>query len=411
MNLGSTAVRAADTTASGHSPWPIVPLGQVIEHRKWFITIDDTETYKRCRVQLHTRGIVLRDEIEGARIKTKSQQVCRPDEFLVAEIDAKVGGFGMVPTELDGAIVSSHYFLFTVDRSQLLPEFLGFYIRTPHFRDQVRAQGSTNYAAIRPGHVLEYVIPLPPLDEQRRIVAKIEHLAAKIDKAHGLRFLSHRESGCLLDSKINMVMEAKGSDVSVQPFGEFEPHVTSGPRNWSKYYSNSGYRFYRAQDISNAFTVAENSKQFLTPPDGKQGRSALLEPGDLMIVITGATVGRAALFKTEYEPGFVSQHVSICRLPKQKVDPDYALWYLRGPGGQDQLLGQRYGQGKPGLNLTNIKNISLPIRSLGEQRRIVAYLNGLQTKVDRVKALQNKTATELDALLPSILDKAFKGEL
>ena len=80
-----------------NSPWPIVPLGEVIDQRKEFITIDDLVTYKRCRVQLHAQGIVLRDELEGSRIKTKSQQVCHTDEFLVAEIDAKVGGFGPPP--------------------------------------------------------------------------------------------------------------------------------------------------------------------------------------------------------------------------------------------------------------------------------------------------------------------------
>ena len=48
------------------------------------------------------QGIVLRDEVTGALIKTKSQQVCRAGEFLVAEIDAKVGGFGIVPEALDG---------------------------------------------------------------------------------------------------------------------------------------------------------------------------------------------------------------------------------------------------------------------------------------------------------------------
>lgn len=49
--------------------------------------------------------------------------------------------------------------------------------------------------------------------------------------------------------------------------------------------------------------------------------------------------------------------------------------------------------------------------SLVEQRRIVAYLDDLQAKVDTLKALQAQTAAELDALLPSVLDKAFKGEL
>jgi type I restriction enzyme S subunit len=55
--------------------------------------------------------------------------------------------------------------------------------------------------------------------------------------------------------------------------------------------------------------------------------------------------------------------------------------------------------------------IEVPLAPLSEQRRIVAYLGGLQAKVDALKRHQAVTAAELDALLPSILDKAFEGEL
>jgi type I restriction enzyme S subunit len=104
--------------------WPMVPLSEVITHRKEFIRISDFETYKRCRVQLHAKGILLRDSVSGAEIKTKEQQICHAGEFLVAEIDAKVGGFGVVPDELDGSIVSSHYFLFQVREQKLDRRFL-----------------------------------------------------------------------------------------------------------------------------------------------------------------------------------------------------------------------------------------------------------------------------------------------
>ena len=70
------------------SAWPTVRLGEVVKHLKELITIDDLVTYKRPRVQLHAQGIVLRDEVQGSLIKTKTQQVCRAGEFLVAEIDA-----------------------------------------------------------------------------------------------------------------------------------------------------------------------------------------------------------------------------------------------------------------------------------------------------------------------------------
>jgi type I restriction enzyme S subunit len=391
--------------------WPTVPLGQVVRHRKEFVTIDELQEYMRCRVHLHAKGIVLRDKVAGAEIKTKEQQVCRAGEFLVAEIDAKVGGFGIVPDDLEGSIVSSHYFLFAIDENQLDRQFLDYFIRTPAFREQVSAQGSTNYAAIRPAHVLGYTIPLPPLPEQRRIVAKVEELAAKIEEAKGLRAVSKQHAWAVFQQSIGVIFNALLTKFGSQTFGDFEPHVTSGPRDWGKVYSESGFRFYRAQDIGPDGQILTESKVFIQPPDGNQGRNARLCPGDLMIVITGATVGRCSIFAEGLEPGFVSQHVAVCRLPSTSIEPAFALWGLRGPQGQQQLLGQRYGQGKPGLNLGNIRSLAFPVPPLPEQRGIVAYLDDLQAKVDCVKALQAQTQAELDALLLSILDKAFKGEL
>ena len=131
--------------------WRSVSLMEVLEHRKEFFVIDDAGLYKRALVQLHAKGVVLRDELYGSDIKTKRQQLCREGEFLVAEIDAKSGGFGLVPHELDEAIVSSHYFLFRIDVSRILPEFLNYCSQSKAFRGQVSAQGSTNYALFLAG--------------------------------------------------------------------------------------------------------------------------------------------------------------------------------------------------------------------------------------------------------------------
>jgi type I restriction enzyme S subunit len=192
--------------------WPPVKLGELLRQRREFIVISDLIAYKRPRVQLHAQGIVLRDEVTGALIKTKEQQVCRAGEFLVAEIDAKVGGYGIVPESLDGSIVSSHYFLFVIDDAKLDRNFLDYFIRTERFREQIEAQGSTNYAAIRPSHVLGYDIPLPPLAEQRRIVARIEELAAKVGEARTLRRLAAEEAQALLLNQAGQVFH----DLSTQ---------------------------------------------------------------------------------------------------------------------------------------------------------------------------------------------------
>ncbi len=206
------------------SEWPVVVLDNLITQRRKSIFIDDFAEYKRCRVQLHAQGIVLRDAVSGAEIKTKKQQVCKAGDFLVAEIDAKVGGFGIVPDDLEGAIVSSHYFLFEIDEEKLNRHFLDYFIRTPNFRDQVTAQGSTNYAAIRPNDVLGYQVPLPPLPEQRRIVARIEELAAKINEARGLRQQVIEESEALTSAYLHRL------------FGDYYKSLTGQLKlpNWTK---------------------------------------------------------------------------------------------------------------------------------------------------------------------------------
>ena len=63
------------------------------------------------------------------------------------------------------------------------------------------------------------------------------------------------------------------------------------------------------------------------------------------------------------------------------------------------------------LNTAKLLAFRVPVPPPAEQRRLVAYLDGLQAKVDRLKALQAQTRAELDALLPAVLDRAFKGEL
>ena len=176
---------------------PLTEFNEFLHYRKEFIRINDLEAYKRARVQLHWRGVVLRDQVEGALIKTKDQQVARDGELLVAEIDAKVGGIGLVPPELDGAVVSSHYFLFEIDEGKCLRRWLEYFIRSGALEDQIAARGSTNYAAIRPHHVLDCEMPIPSIADQRRIVARIEELSAKIEEARRLRHQAQEETDAL----------------------------------------------------------------------------------------------------------------------------------------------------------------------------------------------------------------------
>ncbi len=390
------------------SIYPMVPLGSVIRHRTEFIQIEDAESYKRCRVQLHAQGVVLRDAVLGAQIRTKQQQVCRAGEFLVAEIDAKHGGFGIVPGELDGAIVSSHYFLFEIDDNALDRQFLDFYIRTPNFRDQVAAQGTTNYAAIRPAHVLGYQIPLPPLTEQRRIVARIEALAAKIAEARGLRRQAVEESLAVLPSVISKTLESTrdmADEVTVQSVAR---SVTDGDHQPPPK-AQSGIPFIFINHVVGGKITFDNCNWVAPEYFDSLAPSRVPEYGDVLYTAVGS-YGVPCLVDTD-EPFCFQRHIAIIKPDRDRILPKFLTWALSSSDVFDQAARVATGSAQKTVPLRGIRELRFPLPPLPEQRRIVAYLEEVQSKVDAQKRLQAETAAELDALLPAVLDKAFKGEL
>ena len=376
-------------------PWPTVSLGRVLTHRKEFIKIDDTLEYVRPRVQLHAQGIVLRDRVTGAAIKTKVQQVCRAGEFLVAEIDAKVGGFGIVPGDLDGAIVSSHYFLYTVDPGKLDNRLLGYYARTPAFRDQVAAQGTTNYAAIRPQQVLGYTIPLPPLAEQRQIVAVIEGLAAKIEEARGLQIQvaegwENLCRGLLLSSEGKLTPMREIVD-------QREPDVTVAR--------------HEAYDFAGVYCFGGGVFKGQRKSGMKIGYSRLtrLRAGDFVYPKLMAWEGALSVVPVACDGLVVSPEFPVFEIRQNLVLPEVLDVYFRTPSVWPLLGAISTG--------TNVRRRRLhPDRFLAFEmplppRERQYQLRGLKTKVDLMKALQAQAAAELDALLPAVLDRAFQGEL
>lgn len=391
--------------------WPSVALGEVINHRKEFIVIDDLKTYRRPRVQLHAQGIVLRDAVPGAEIRTKRQQVARAGEFLVAEIDAKVGGFGIVPDELDGSIVSSHYFLYGHRPECLDNRYLGWFVKTRAFRQQVDAQGSTNYAAIRPNDVLGYEIPLPPLDEQRRIVARIDELALKVAEARELRLSATVESGALLSSYLGAMFQRLATQHPLHPLGKLSSHIVDGPHQTPTYLADmGGVPFVTVRNMVTGRLSFENLKHISREDHQDFTRRCRAERGDVLYSKDGATKGRPCFVDTDLEFSFFVS-VALIKPLRGCLDGRYLTHLLNSSWIKDRMTDKSRGDMIPHIVLREIRAFPVPLPSLDEQRLIVAELDALQSKLESMKALQAETTAELDAMLPAILDKAFKGEL
>src|SRR5690606_19762402 len=171
------------------------------------IQTEPTQVYKQITVRLWGNGLALRGEVTGDELGSSRWFVARAGQFILSRIDARHGAFGVVPEFLDGAIVSNDFPLFNVDTSKLEPQFLYLLSKRHEFIHICKAasEGTTNRDRLKINRFLGSKILLPPLDEQRRIVAYIETIAAQVADAHDQRERAINEAEAIWQSTLNAV--------------------------------------------------------------------------------------------------------------------------------------------------------------------------------------------------------------
>jgi len=258
---------------------------------------------------------------------------------------------------------------------------------------------------------LEITIPLPPLEEQRRIVARIEELATRIEEARGLRREAMEEAERIVASTLSYIF-SKGLENGWST-GQLGDYVVDDCYGTSEKTTDdkSGIPILRMGNIQNGRLDLYDLK-FLHL-DIRERSKLLLSHGDILVNRTNSAelVGKCAVFDLEGEYSFASYLIRL-RLDLGKAEPKLIALYINSPAGRVYMFNERRQMtGQANVNATKLKALPTVLPPLTEQRRIVNYLDDLQAKVDALKQLQAKTQAELDSLLPSILDKAFKGEL
>jgi type I restriction enzyme S subunit len=240
-------------------------------------------------------------------------------------------------------------------------------------------------------------------------VAKVEELVAKIEEARGLRQSSAIARDRIIATSLKSVFDRDliGQMQEALPLAQAarvsRGKFTHRPRNEPRFYGGD-VPFIQINDISSSKRYISRYSQTLNEHGLKISR--LFPAGTVVIAITGATVGVMGILAID--SCFPDSIVGIEAYP-EKTLPEYVYWALEHV--KSNALAEATQTTQPNINLKILNRLSIPVPPLPEQRRIVAYLDDLQAKVDSLKALQAQTQAELDALLPSILDKAFKGEL
>ena len=362
-----------------------------------WVPVKPDENYKQITARLWGRGLTLRGEVPGSAIAAARQYCAKAGQFLISRIDARHGAFGIVPEGLDGALVSNDFPCFNIDASTVLPHFFEWYSRTPEFIDLCRraSEGSTNRVRMKEAKFLKMTVPLPSLDEQRRIVERLDRVAALVDDRRNAVEAAERETQALLLKAFQRAIDG----APLRPMAEVAPLVRRPVEiDLDAAYPELGVR---------SFGRGTFHKPEL--PGVEVGNKKLFRicAGDLVFNIVFAWEGAVAVAQPE-DDGRVGSHRFLTCVPApDTVTVEFLRFYFSTPEGLQKL-----GEASPGgagrnrtLGLKKLESLQVPVPPIRRQH----WFDRLQAKAHEARTIRANTAQDVEALIPAMLHEIFDG--
>jgi type I restriction enzyme S subunit len=343
----------------------------------------------------------------------------------------------------------------------ILPRYLLRFLETFPFMDLTTA---TTVPSIRKSELERIKVPVPPLDEQDRIVVIFESLLAKAilakkriarvralsknfrqavlaaacsgkltedwRKAHSISEIQSRQllSEILLMRRESAANGRKSYTPPAQPDGsvlgetpvEWEIvsmdalacRITSGSRDWKQYYREDGPgTFVMAQNVR-PLSFDRSYRLAVAPPedDSDATRSAIAQH-DILVTIVGANTGDVCRVSEHIEKHYVCQSVALIR-PVEARTSRFLELYLNSPShGQAQFQEWIYGEGRPHLSFDHLRTAAIALPSIDEQDEIVRRVETLFMLADAIEKRVGAATLRAERLTQAILAKAFRGEL
>ena len=250
-------------------------------------------------------------------------------------------------------------------------------------------------------------IPLPSLEEQKRIVAKLDNLFAKIDKAIALHQKNIDEANVFMASVLNDVFVELEEKYPKIIFDKVCNKITDGSHNPPKGIDNSQFMMLSSKNIFNNSINFENPRYLKEEDFNRENKRTDVTFGDVLLTIVG-TIGRTAVVNIE-EKFTLQRSVAVLKPKKNLLDSYFLMYSLQK--NLEILIDGAKGAAQKGIYLNSVKQLEIVDVSLKTQQKVVSYLDEISNKMEKIKQIQKEKMQSLKALKASILDQAFKGEL
>lgn len=379
--------------------WPIVRLGDVLRLDLDIFPVDAATSYPMVGVLSFGRGLFVREAVECGNTSYRHFLRLKAEHVVMSQLFGWEGALALCSEEFAGKYVSPQFPTFLCDDKRLDRGFLGWFMKRQAFWDDLgtRASGmGDRRRTLNPECLFASEIPLPHLNEQQLIVRRINELASEIETARKLRQEATEEAEALCRAIL-----ASDADAIPTPMRELvrlrAPDVevkTDGVYQFAGVYC-FGRGVFRGQQ--------RTGLEFAYP------RLTTLHTGNFVYPKLMAWEGALAVVPPECDGCVVSTEFPVFEVLEDLVLPEVLDTYFRTPSVWPEIAGESTGTNvrRRRLNPGDFLNYRLPLPT----RRIQERLRAVRAEVSGLHKVNAQTTAELDALLPAILDQAFKGEL
>jgi type I restriction enzyme M protein len=170
------------------STWKRCALDSFLRRIRVEAEVNAEQRYKQITVKLYGKGVIERGELLGKEIKTRPQFVSHAGDLIMSRIDARHGAFGIIPSYLDGALVTQDFPMFRIDPERIEPEYLALVLKSEEFTEICKraSRGTTNRKRLNEALLLQETIPLPPKSVQMDILEFARDVGAASKDAQSL---------------------------------------------------------------------------------------------------------------------------------------------------------------------------------------------------------------------------------
>lgn len=245
--------------------WPTVELGRVVTQAARAEVPVPGMTYRQIGVKLWGEGAYERESMDGARTKYSHLFRAEEGDIIVNKIWARNGSVAVVPPSLAGCYGSGEFPMFTPRPDRLEPRWMHWLTKTQGFWAQCdeKSRGTSGKNRIRPEHFLRVEIPLPALTEQRRIVARIEELAAKVEEACSLRVQAAGDANGVLLSELHRRFVTEENTWPRSTVSQCAEIIDPNPSHRMPRYAEAGYPFISTVDFVGSEEIRRRTAKYV----------------------------------------------------------------------------------------------------------------------------------------------------